>query len=144
MPLQVHEIKSDADWDEIIPLLWTSYETPFNPFLVIFAPTRGTGPTSREESMQESKVRQRQWHEADPTSHWIKVVDTDTGMAVGGGQWQVHESNPYANPPDQPFTAYWWPEGEGREFAEQALGQWMEPRVERMNKPHLRTMHSPF
>ncbi|MCJ1347266.1 hypothetical protein MMC31_005488, partial [Peltigera leucophlebia] len=133
MPLEVYEVKTDADWDEIVLLQVVSYETPFNPFLVLFASPLG----SREEIIQETKVRQRQWHEADPTSRWIKVVDNETGKAIGGAQWNIHETNPYAKPPEKPLSAYWWPGGEEREYVEQALGQWMTPRVQRMNKPHL-------
>lgn len=134
MPLEVHEIKTDADWEEIIRIEFLSYETPFNPFLVLFAPPLG----SREETIEETKVRQRQWHEADPTSRWIKVVDSETGKAIGGAQWNVYETNPFEKPPEKPLTAYWWPEGEEREYVDQALGQWMTPRAQRMNKPHLR------
>lgn len=138
MPLELQEVTSDADFDELIPLQWISYEQPFNPFLIIFCPTRGTDPTARAESIQESKERQLQWHKADPSSHWLKVVDTDTGKVIGGAEWNVHESDPYAKPPEQPFTAYWWEEGEKRQFVDAALGQWMAPRMERMRKPHLR------
>ncbi|MCJ1426386.1 hypothetical protein MMC29_004289 [Sticta canariensis] len=137
MPLKVHEAASDADFDEFVRLQWKSYEQPFNPFLILFCPTRGTGPTARADSMHESKERQLQWHKADPSSHWLLAVDTDTGKAIGGAEWNVHESDPFAKKPEQPFTAYWWEEGEKREFAEQALGQWMGPRMERMRRPHL-------
>lgn len=134
MPLEVYEIKTDADWEEIIQLEFLSYETPFNPFLVIFTSPLG----SREETIEETKRRQREWHEADPTSRWIKVVDSETGKAIGGAQWNIHETNPFANAPEKPMSAYWWPEGEQREYVDQALGQWMTPRAQRMNKPHLR------
>lgn len=138
MPLKVHEATSDADFDEFVRLQWISYEQPFNPFLILFCPTRGTGPTARADSMRESKERQLQWHNADPSSHWLLAVDTDTGKAIGGAEWNVHESDPFAKKPEQPFTAYWWEEGEKRQFVDQALGQWMGPRMERMRKPHLR------
>ena len=137
MTLKLQEVTSDSEFDDIVPLQWTSYETPFNPFLILFCPTRGTGPTAREESMQESKERQAQWHHADPSSHWIKVVD-DAGTVIAAAQWNVYDSDPFAKRSEEPFTAYWWPEGEGRQFAEAALGQWLGPRMERMRKPHLR------
>lgn len=134
MPWEVYEIKTDADWDEIIRLEFLSYETPFNPFLVLFAPPLD----SREERIEDTKKRQRQWHEADPTSRWIKVVDSETGQAIGGAQWNIYETNPFAKPPEKSLITYWWPEGEQREYVDQALGQWMTPRAQRMNKPHLR------
>ncbi|MCJ1465021.1 hypothetical protein MMC07_003636 [Pseudocyphellaria aurata] len=137
MPLKVQEIASDAEFDEMIPLQWVSYEQPFNPFLIMYCPVRGTGPTARADSIQESKERQLQWHRADPSSHWLKVVDTDTGAAIGGAQWNIYESDPFAKPPEHPFTAYWWEEGEKRQFIDEALGQWIGPRMERMRRPHL-------
>lgn len=136
MALKLQEVTSDSEFDDIVPLQWISYETPFNPFLILFCPTRGSGPTARADSMQESKERQVQWHNLDPTSHWIKVVD-ENGTVIAAAQWNVHDSDPYAKPPDEPFTAYWWPEGEGRQLAEAALAQWLGPRTERMRKPHL-------
>lgn len=136
MPFELREVTSDDRFDEVIPLQWVSYETPHNGFFILFCPTRGEGPDARADSLQESKERQIQWHHADPTSRWIEVVDTDTGKAIAAAQWNVHESDPFAKP-SPPMTAYWWPEGEGRRFADMALGEWLGPRVERMRKPHL-------
>ncbi|KAI9881207.1 MAG: hypothetical protein M1830_007185 [Pleopsidium flavum] len=136
MPLELQEVTSDSEFDEIIPLQWLSYESPFNGFFILFCPTRGSGDNARANSIQESKERQIQWFHADSSSRWIKVVDTDTGMAVGAALWHIHESNPFSKPPP-PLTAYWWPEGDGRRFVDMALGQWMTPRVERMRRPHL-------
>lgn len=107
---------------------------------MIFSPIHGTGPTAREDSFKASKDYHLQWHNADPASHWLKVVDTDTGMVIGAAQWHIHESDPFANLSEKPISAYWWPEGEGRAYAEAALEQWFAPRAERMKKPHLRML----
>ncbi len=78
MPLELREVTTDARFDEIIPLLWLSYETPFNGFLILFCPVLGDGPGARAEAIQQSKVRFIQWHHADPSSRWLEVVDTET------------------------------------------------------------------
>lgn len=138
MPLQLREVTSDSEFDEIIRCQWTSFETPHNGFFMLYCPILGTGPTAREDSIQESKERHLQWHNADSTSHWLKVVDTDLGMVIGGAQWHIHQKDPFAELPETPFSAYWWPEGEGRTYAEAALAHWLAPRKERMRRPHLR------
>ena len=137
MPFELREVTSDARFDDIVPLQWVSYETPHNGFFLLFCPPPGDGPNARADSMQESKERQIQWHHADPSSRWIEVVDLDTGKTVGAALWNVYESDPFAKP-SPALTAYWWPEGDGRKFADMALAQWFGPRAERMRKPHLR------
>ena len=57
---------------------------------------------------------------------------------MGAALWHIYEESPYAKPPEHEMTCYWWPEGPKRKMADQAMGQMMGPRVERMNKPHLR------
>jgi len=79
---------------------YEGYAKPFNGFWEILK-----GP-----SQEETCARQLSWHKADPTGHWLYVVDTDTKEVVGGVQWNIHETNPYANgPPTLP--AYRFPEG---------------------------------
>lgn len=140
MSLQRREVTSDAEFNDLVRCKWASFDTPHNGFHKLFWPIRGTGPTAREDSIQESIGRQIRWHRADPSSHWIKVVDTDLDMVVGGAQWIVYESNPYVEAKTNrgKISADWWPEGEGREFAEAALWMWIAPRIERMRRPHLR------
>lgn len=139
MSLQLYEATSDSEFDEIMDCKYTSYETPHNGFFMIFCPIHGVGPSAREDAIRESQERHLQWHNADPTSHWLKVVDTDIGMVIGAAQWHIYESDPFANSSPKPISAYWWPEGEGRAYAEAALEQWLAPRAETMRRPHLRT-----
>lgn len=138
MPLQIVEATSDSEFDEIIHCQWTSYETPHNGFFRLFSPINGTGRSARENSIRESKERRLQWHKADPTSHWVKVVDNDFDMVVGAAHWHIHKSDPFIKLSQRPLSAHWWPEGEARAYAEQALRMWMAPRRERMRRPHLR------
>ena len=142
MPLELQAVTSDTDFDEFIPVQWAAYEDPPYPFFHLFCPTRGTHPTARAESLQEAKERQIQWTHADPTSQWLKVIDTDTAKIVAAGMWHVHEADPYANSSDTPFEAAWWPEGsEGRKYTELCIGEYLARRKDRMRKPHLCTLY---
>ncbi|KAL8799331.1 MAG: hypothetical protein Q9182_005975 [Xanthomendoza sp. 2 TL-2023] len=122
MGLTLREVVADDEFNEIIECEWTSYETPFNGFFQIYCPTTGTGPDARSESIKECTDRQLSWHKEDPTSRWLKVLDTESGHVVGGAQWNIYRENPYPNGVEH-TDAYWWPEGESREFASMALRQ---------------------
>ncbi|KAL8897669.1 MAG: hypothetical protein Q9207_007099 [Kuettlingeria erythrocarpa] len=138
MALNLVEVVSDDEFAELIECEWISYETPYNGFFQLYCPTIGTGQHARQESMKESTERQLAWHKQDPTSKWLKVVDTESGKILGAAQWNVFLENPYPQGIAQEHThAFWWPEGEGRKFASTALEQWYTPRGERMNKPHI-------
>ncbi|KAI4266606.1 MAG: hypothetical protein L6R38_008649 [Xanthoria sp. 2 TBL-2021] len=136
MGLLLQPVTSDDDFKELIECEWTSYETPYNGFKEIYCPTLGTGPNAREESMKECRERQLADHKGDATSHWFKVVDSDSGQIVGGAQWNIFHENPYVNGVGH-IEATWWPEGEGRKFASMGMDQWFGPRGKRMNKPHV-------
>ncbi|KAL8788973.1 MAG: hypothetical protein Q9213_001382 [Squamulea squamosa] len=136
MGLLFQQVTSDDDFNELIECEWTSYETPYNGFKEIYCPTLGTGPNAREESMNECRERQLADHKADATSHWFKVVDSNSGQIVGGAQWNIYHENPYVNGVGH-IEATWWPEGEGRKFASMGMDQWFAPRGKRMNKPHI-------
>ncbi|KAI4231319.1 MAG: hypothetical protein L6R40_007764 [Gallowayella cf. fulva] len=136
MVLILHEVVSDDEFAAIIGCEWSSYETPYNGFFQIYCPITGTGPDARLEALKESTDRQLAWHREDATSHWLKVVDSESGQVVGAAQWNIYRENPYLNGVEH-TDAFWWPEGEGRKFASMALEQWYAPRGKRMNKPHI-------
>ena len=77
MPLQLSEVTSDAEFDDIIPVYWASYEDPYVSFMRIMYPVKDSSPEARKESMDESKLRVIGMHRHDPSSTWIKVVNTD-------------------------------------------------------------------
>ena len=136
MGLLLQPITSDDDFKELVECEWTAYETPYNGFKEIYCPTLGTSPNAREDSMKECRERQLADHKGDATSHWFKVVDSESGQIAGGAQWHVYQENPYVNGMEH-IEATWWPEGEGRKFASMAMDQWFGPRGKRMNKPHV-------
>lgn len=141
MGLELSEIHADdeSSFKELIECEWISFESPYNGFFQIYCPIIGTGPNVRQDWMKESTERQLSWHREDPTSTWLKVVDSDSGQIVGGAQWNVYLENPYPNGVEH-TDAVWWPEGEGRKYASMALEQWYAPRGRRMNKAHIRKM----
>ena len=111
MPLQLREVTSDDDFDEITSVECESFETPFIGTYILLRPNRGPGPIG-EAGFQEFKERQIREHHDDPSSHWVKVVDTAIGKIVGAANWNIYETNPFEEPSPEPLQAYWWPEGE--------------------------------
>ena len=136
--LQLSEVISDSDFDEIIPLLWHSYSQPRIALLPLLFPSEDDSPEAREKAMQMSKQVFLKMHHADPSGHWLKVLDTDTGEIIGGCRWHVHESDPYEKARGKPFVALTYPEGTERDFASLVLGQILNPRAERYVRPHTR------
>lgn len=100
MPLKLHELKNDDDFKAVVEVEHEAYSNPFNGVWEI---TKGT-------SQEECRARQLSWHKNDPNSTWLYVTDEETGEVIGGAQWFVYRTNPYAV--EQPMrTAYWLPDG---------------------------------
>lgn len=137
MPLQLAEVTSDSDFDHLIPLLWLSYESPRIPFLPLLFPVNDESPKAREKAVQRTKEVMMHMHHADPSSHWLKVTDTDTDTIVAGARWHVHEADPYSSAPEKSFVVTSWPEGDRRKFATMNIGQVILPRMKRYRRPHL-------
>ncbi|KAI5458830.1 hypothetical protein BGZ63DRAFT_52758 [Mariannaea sp. PMI_226] len=135
MPFQFLEVDIAKDFDDLIECQWVSYENPLQIFFRMFCPLRGNGPLARAESLQESVSLQLDWHKSDPTSHWVKVVD-DNGNIAGAGLWKVCAENPFAKPDDH-SNAYWYPEGETREYVSQCLEQFDAPRRKMGARPQV-------
>jgi len=130
MSLDLQEVQSPSELEEVIALHCLSYEAPFNAFYIL-----ERGETGKEEHLQ----RLVKSHEEDPASRWLKVVDSTTGKAIAAAQWHVRTGgqNPYerGQPPTQPVT--WWPEGESRKFAELLYERWSDVRPVVLKKPHM-------
>ena len=135
MPFETTELSSNADFGELVRVEWESYEQPYCRLLRLFFPILDNGPDARAKAMEESTERQLQWHNGDPTSHWIKVVDTETRRITGAACWHIYEENPYSTQSDEECT--WYPAGEAREMANSLMGQFLTPRTKYMAKPHI-------
>lgn len=135
MHFETTEVSANADFDELVRVEWESYEQPYCRLIRLFFPLLANGSDARVEALKESTERQLQWHNGDPTSHWIKVVDTETGKIVGAACWHIYEENPYSTQSDEECT--WYPAGEAREMANSFMGQFLTPRTKYMAKPHI-------
>ena len=137
MSLQLAEVISDSDFDKLIPLLWHSYESPRIPFLPLLFPVEDESAEGRENAIQCTKEIMMRMHHADPSSHWLKVTDTDSNQIIAGARWHVHEVDPYSSAPEKPFVVTSWPEGDRRRYATMNIGQVILPRRKRYRSPHL-------
>lgn len=135
MRFETTEVSVDADFEELIQVQWDSYEQPHCRLIRLFCPILGDGPNARAAALRESTERQLQWHRRDPTSHWIKVVDRETGRIAGAACWHIYKENPYSTQSNEECT--WYPAGEGREMANSLMGQFSTPRMKYMAKPHI-------
>lgn len=145
MALKLSEIKSDEEFQPLMETLYDAYSHPYNGFWDMF----------KGESSEDCTKRFTQGHNADPSSHWIYVTDTETGKVVGGTQWCIYEKNPFETPGPK-LSASWIKEGmnsvvncsaqgliiilgtELRKIADRAFEKFLAPRAIRMNRPHLR------
>ncbi|KAI4858488.1 hypothetical protein F4820DRAFT_442376 [Hypoxylon rubiginosum] len=126
MPLKLHELKNDDDFKAVVEVEHEAYSNPFNGVWEI---TKGT-------SQEECRARQLSWHKNDPNSTWLYVTDEETGEVIGGAQWFVYRTNPYAV--EQPMrTAYWLPDGPMKQIGDQLIRNLRKDRPARMSKPHL-------
>ena len=135
MPYEVEDI-NESDFSALVQSMWKSYENPPQHLFYIFAPKNATGCNSKEESIQESTQRFWEWTTSDPSSHWTKAVDIDTGNIVGGALWKIYRTNPYENAHDDE-EAYWHPAGGQREYANQVLEKHERPRSQMATRPHV-------
>lgn len=79
MALKVKEVTSDEVFPRLVATLHESYSKPYNGFWDIF----------KGRSGEECQTRFAQWHNSDPTSHWIYVEETETGQIIGATQWNI-------------------------------------------------------
>lgn len=135
MSLQLQDIDPEKDFPHLVRCLLESYEDPPQKFLHIFLPIHGPGPEAREAALQEGSERLKLWHTQDPSSHWQKVVDSNTGKIVAGASWNIHKTNPFVDP--HAMEATWFPNDSSRTFAEKALENFGRPRFEAAQRPHI-------
>jgi hypothetical protein len=132
MPLKLVHLESDDEFDAIVRCEFVAYETPPCKLKELFFPPQVT----REATIQEAKQRQTAWHRGDPTSYWLKVIDTDDNdKLLGAACWHVYEADPYAVESDEECD--WFPKGEERGIGNALMGQFLTPRMTYMRKPHI-------
>ena len=136
MPFKLEDVDYDNDFAELITCEWASYENPYQPFFRLFCPVLGSGPNAHAESLKAAIARQLNWHSAEASSYWQKVVDADSGKIVAGALWKIHKTNPF-DPPQDPHEAEWFPEGGAREYVTKALAQFEAPRERMSQRPQV-------
>ena len=135
MPFELSEVTADADFEELIRVEWLSYEQPYCRLIRLFFPILGADPDAQATALEESIDRQLRWHKEDPTSRWIKVVDSENKRIAGAACWHVFEKNPYDVESEDECT--WYPAGESRDLANSLMRQFLTPRMKYMAKPHV-------
>ena len=135
-PYILKEVSTRAEMDAAVDVLWTSHHNPYRPSFQAFYPVFGATAADREAGILASKERIWKAHESNPASHWFYVEETKTGKVVGSTEWQLHERSPYVDGSPK-LTAYWWPEGEGREFCTEMVRQAYAPRHRWLRRPHV-------
>lgn len=132
MPLKLVHLESDDEFDALVRCEFAAYESPPNKLKELFFPPQD----SRESTIQAAVGRQTAWHRGDPTSVWLKVVDTDNDdRLLGAACWHVYDTDPYAVESDEECD--WFPKGEERDIGNALMGQFLTPRMTYMRKPHV-------
>lgn len=133
MDFNVSEVVEDAEFKELIQCLIDAFEEPPSKLLQLFIPSCPSDDA--QATLAEAVERFSLWHRSDPTSTWIKVTDSETGKLLGAANWNIYDTNPYAE--GSHSECYWWPEGPGRDAANALMHQLTTPRTMYMSKPHV-------
>lgn len=135
MGLKLLGLREDEEFYELFRVWREGFTNPGTALWPMFTGDWKSDPNARAAALVESTQRLISWHRADPTSHWLKVVDDGTGDVLGGGRWSIYETGkPYDGHVE--MEASWWPGGEPREIATICLNQFLATSARLMNKPH--------
>ncbi|KAI0484976.1 acyl-CoA N-acyltransferase [Xylariaceae sp. FL0804] len=135
MSLELVEVDPKTDFPAISRCMFESHEIPAQDFFHACFPIHGSGAQAREDAIAEGAVRLQSWHTENPTSHWNKVVDTDTGRLVGASLWNIHKEDPFAE--EQQMEVSWFPDDGSRRFVEQMLEIYEKPRARVGRRPQV-------
>ncbi|TEY51306.1 hypothetical protein BOTCAL_0267g00140 [Botryotinia calthae] len=128
-PFTITEAHTRDEINTIALLVQKANRTPYRPFVAFQTPSAPDHPTALKLSQD--------WfwknHTHTPGSHWITVHDNGSGEIVGAANWLVNEKNIFSKPMPK-IEAGWWPEGDGREFANFVLAQAFRPRASWMRR----------
>jgi hypothetical protein len=134
MAVQILEVTSPAEFDEIWPVHFQSFRTPYNTLSKFFNPVH----TTLEVAIETSKARHVKMWEGNPECHWIKAVDTESGNVAGAACWVINLEVQKPDHKKGPFDAYWHVEGsDEKAFAEKLIGGMRGFVAERVTRPHV-------
>ncbi|OTB06975.1 hypothetical protein M426DRAFT_318340 [Hypoxylon sp. CI-4A] len=134
MPLVIEVVKDEKEFDDILPVLYAAFGEPYNSLRRWFIPVH----TTVEAAINDSRERNIKSWKQHSGIHWVKAVDTDSGVVVGAAEWEIREKVDAPGSPQKPPNAYWHTEGsEEKAFAERLLTQLKGFMKERMARPHV-------
>ncbi|PSR97345.1 hypothetical protein BD289DRAFT_107833 [Coniella lustricola] len=147
--LELQDANPEIDFQDLARCLFEAHESSPQNFLQILFPIHDSAngddashKVAREAAISNAGERLKNWHAHEPTSHWQKVVDVETGKLVGGASWNIFKTNPFADPFGHELEVTWFPDNAAaRCFAERALENYGMPRYEVAQRPHMYLMN---
>ncbi|KAI0197603.1 hypothetical protein F4808DRAFT_294423 [Astrocystis sublimbata] len=134
MPYLLQEVKDAGGFDEILAMLHTAFEEPYNPLHRWFMPVY----TTTEAAIEATKQRIIKHWSHDENLYWFKVTDTETGKIVGAAEWAIRERINHPGEVQKPIEAQWHPEGSDEMiFAGKLVTSLKSFMKERMTQPHV-------
>ncbi|CAD6593783.1 MAG: hypothetical protein ASARMPREDX12_007633 [Alectoria sarmentosa] len=113
MALQLHELHQPSEIASLIPIFRVSFTNPGTKLRPLFSGDYRPEAFHQEAALEGLTRRLIAGYQADPTNHWLMVMDRSTGQVAGGGRWGVFDK---ANPYDgySGMEASWFLEGQQR------------------------------
>jgi GNAT superfamily N-acetyltransferase len=139
MSFRLSDLDLEADFDELMVVMWAAHEKPVQPFFRLFCPLVNE---DHQASLKESTARMLEWDRSDPNARWLKVEDTSTGRIVGGAWYKIYTDNPFAHPEEE--VVDWYPDDSSRDYVGQAIGQMDVPREEKAARPQVCSSRTGF
>ena len=136
MALQLRHITSASEIPEVVACYFESFSSPPAGFTALVAPPIGSGPIADRDRVLNYSVRSWFAHSADPTSVWLKVVDTENqDRVVASMRWNIYTKDSL-NDTTSKASAFWYDEGPRRRYTEMVLDILSNIRMRRF--PHIR------
>ncbi|KAF4635646.1 hypothetical protein G7Y89_g2446 [Cudoniella acicularis] len=143
MSFQLIEVKTDEQFEKMMPGFWAGYTHPRNALMELMYPIKGGGPSALAEAMEDCKTRLLSSWRANPLAHYIQILDGGNNNAVvGSAMWIICDSehNPFSKKSEEKPEdgVVWWPEGSDiRKFTNRAIEEATVLKVKRQTRPHL-------
>ncbi|OAG02717.1 acyl-CoA N-acyltransferase [Paraphaeosphaeria sporulosa] len=132
MSFKLSDVDLEADFEELMAVMWAAHEEPVQPFFRLFCPIVNG---DRQASLKESTERMLEWDRHDPQARWLKVQDVSTGRIAGAAWYKIYKEDPFAHPEEE--AVEWYPDDTSRDFVSQAIRQMDRPREEKATRPQV-------
>jgi hypothetical protein len=140
MRFEIHQVDPESPgFADVVACEVESFDNPLQSIFRFFYPIFGDEPEHDKKVALDNLVQlQRQWTREDPDSIWLKIVDTENNNKVACGLlMKIHKTNPFASKSKGEESAVWYPRGSQREYIDECLRIFNEPREKFMQRPHL-------